>query len=346
MSDELEAMLARVRQHQGAGYLHSHAFELAAFEARVDRAWPATWGSDLVALVFGDFEPPATTLTYASLGISVEPEKQEGTVIRSAMTVLLARVTIPDKSVPSVKDAARRLNLLVGALSYVNQGAPIRWWCYVMSPTAGGLGYTLTDGEPATLLALIELLPTDVRRQVGTALFWLREPRSMLLEQQARTDQLAVYAGYWNAFECLVEAANLLVPPRKLTRTEKNAALNARLAESNGVLNVAIVAAMYREIIDRGLREKAAHAVRLCSEDDADGWIADAFAYRPPEHGLYAIRNAINHGTIDVNDPETVMLVDSRFSSLFRLVRVLLNGILNINAIERVRASMRSEQPG
>lgn len=342
MTDELEALFARVRQHKTAGYAHSHAFELAAFEARIDRDWPAGWGTDLVALVFGDFTPPSTPLTFPALAITIEPENQDGTVIKSAMSVLLARVSIKNKTVESVKDAARRLNLLVGVLSYANQGAPIRWWCYVTSPTASGLGYTLTDGEPAILLEMIGLLPDNVRNHVEAALYWLTEPRSMLLEQQARADQLAVYAGYWNAFECLVEAANALVPPRRLTRTEKNAAINARVVSANGVLDVATVAALYREVVDRGLREKASHAIHLCAGSAADGFITEAFAYDPPNHSLYAIRNAINHGTVNVNDPETIMLVDSRFASLFRLVRVMLNGVLRINALGRTVTSRGS----
>lgn len=340
MSHELKNILARVRQHEAAGYSHSHAFQLAAFEARVDMSWPSGWGSDLVALVFGDFTPPGAPLTYSALGITVEPEKHEGTVIRTAMSVLLARVSISDKSVAAVKDAARRLNLLVGILSYTNQGAPIRWWCYVTSATGGGLGYTLTDTDPAVLLDMIGFLPIDVRKHVEAALYWLREPRSMLMEQQARADQLSVYAGYWNAFECLVEGVNALVPLRRLTRTEKNAAIKEKVASANGMLDVSIVTALYREIVDRGLREKASHAIRLCAGASANEFMAEAFAYAPPEHGLYAIRNSINHGTVNVHDPETVMLVESRFSSLFMLVRVMLNGLLRINAIKLSQATV------
>ena len=120
---------------------------------------------------------------------------------------------------------------------------------------------------------------------------------------------------------------------------EKNAEINARHTASKGLLDVATVTAMYREIVDRGLREKASHAIRAFAGADADSFIAEAFTYDPPDRGLYAIRNAINHGTVDVNDPETVMLIDSRFSALFILVRVLLNGVLRINALQRVDAS-------
>lgn len=338
MSHELEDIIARASKHEAAGYLRSHAFKLAVFEARVDMRWPPDWGTDFEALVFGDFDPPDAPLTYSELGITVYPEKQTGTVINTGMSVLRARVSISEKSVKAVKDAVRRLNLLVGILGYTNMGAPIRWWSYITSASAGGHTYTLTDKDPATLLGMINLLPIGVRHRVEAALYWAREPRSMLSEQQARPDQLAVYAGYWNAFECLVEGVNTILPIRRLTRTEKNDEINQRVASANGVFDVSMINDLYHEIVHRGLREKASHAIRQCIGDQATEFIAEAFDYAPHEHGLYAIRNSINHGTVDIHDPETVMLVDSRFSSLYMLVRLMFNGLLRLNATNMLQA--------
>jgi hypothetical protein len=44
------------------------------------------------------------------------------------------------------------------------------------------------------------------------------------------------------------------------------------------VLDVAAVAALHREIVDRGLREKASHAIRLCAGTAADALFTEAFA--------------------------------------------------------------------
>ena len=340
MSDtRLETVINRARQYEAVGYESSHAFQLAAFEARLD-TWPEIWGSDLVALIFGDFKEPNAVLDMPHLGITIEPEKQEGTVIKTALTVLQARVKLENKSVASVKDAARRLNTLVGVLSYMNQGAPIRWWCYLTSPSGCGIGYTLGEQNPSGLLSMIELLSPAVRKRVTAALYWLREPRGMLLEK-SRTDQMAVFAGYWNAFECLVDAASTLEPLDRRSRSEKNEAIEARLAALGGVPDVAELAAIYRDVVDPGFKAKASHGIRLCTGSDADRLIVQAFDYTPSDHGLYALRNAINHGTVDVDDPETTMLIDSRFSALFVLVYSMCNGLLRLN-FDRVVAAMPS----
>ena len=173
--------IRRVREYQAEGYDSSHAFDLAAFEERV-KQWPSGWGDDFVALVFGDFQPPAKEIVFDRLGITLEPEKLKGTVIKSALTVLRARVKVGEKSVAAVKDTARRLNLLVGILSYTSQGAPIRWWSYITTPTGGSLGFRLGDGNPEFVLEAVDRLPPEIKHKVTAALYWLREPRGMLLE--------------------------------------------------------------------------------------------------------------------------------------------------------------------
>lgn len=336
MSNAHDALIKRVQSLQEAGYQGSYAFQLAIFEERVNRAWPKEWGADLVALVFGDFDPPNENVTFSSLGIILEPEVQVGTIVQVALTVIKARVAVPNQSIEAVRDAARRLNLLCGALSYSNQGAPIRWWCHLTSPSAGGRKYSLLEGKPHDLLALVDLLPSDAKRQVEAAMYWLRAERSMLLELQARPDELALFADYWNAFECLVEAVVLLSPPRKLSRNEKIEALNSRLATAGGRLDPALVSAMYREIVDTGFREKAIYALRLCAGTEADEMIRQAFNYEPKTQSLYSLRNAINHGTIDVNDPETTMLLEYRFGSIFRLIKAMMHGIFYLRLAQLV----------
>jgi hypothetical protein len=335
MTKDFELYQSRVQQLKGEGYSHSHASGLADLENRIAEHWPTAWGDDLNVLIYGDFRPPKTSLVFESLGITIEPGLQKNTVIHSAFTVLLARVSIAERSVASVKDAVRRLNLLVGILSYTHQGSPVKWWCNLTMTSSRGVVHTLGDNNPAGLLTMITNIPANARTPMTAAFYWLREPRSMALESQSRPDQLATFAGHWNAFECLVDVVNILVPPTGLTSTEKNAQINARLKESNGVLTAQLVTEMYRGIVDRGFREKASHAIRVCAGDHGERFITEAFSCNPPNHRLYAIRNAINHGNIDVNDPETTMLIESRFSTLFFLIRILVNAILKISHREQ-----------
>jgi len=230
MPEPLDAMFERARQHQAAGLDRSHALHLASFEARVEQ-WPSGWGNDFGALIFGDFNPPDQALRFDRLGISIQPENLTNTVVRSALTVLEARVSVSEKSVAAVKDAARRLNLLVGILSWANQGAAARWWSYVTHHTSSAVSFKLGDHNPDALLTLIELLPPEARTRVTAALYWLREPRSMLFELH-RAEHLSVYAGYWNAFECLVDAADLLIPRSRMSKAAKTEAIRTRLTRS------------------------------------------------------------------------------------------------------------------
>jgi len=158
----LNELFERAKLYQAAGYDFSHAFSLAGFEARVGQ-WPTAWGDDLVALIFGDFDVPDQDLVFHRLGITIKPEKMTETILRSAFAVLPARVKVSEKSIVAVKDAAKRLNLLVGVLSYANNGAPVRWWCHIIHPTGTGPWFKLGERDPDTLLALIEILPLEVR---------------------------------------------------------------------------------------------------------------------------------------------------------------------------------------
>jgi hypothetical protein len=299
------------------------------FEARID-AWPSGWGDDFVALIFGDFDPPDENLEFEALNITIESEPLKNTVIRSARTVLRARVHVPDKSVAAVKDATRRLNLLIGLLSCTNQGAPIRWWSYVTHAGGGGVGYKIQAEKPLKLLALVDLLPKEVRQTVTAAMYWIREPRGMLLEHN-RTDHLAVYAGYWNAFECLVEAANLITPLEKLDRGKKKEQIKERLAQVSDEVGPGDIEEIYREVVNPGLRSKAEHAIKLCAGDAAADLIRECFDVEPEEQQLYRLRNAINHGTLDIDDPETIILLEARFLKLWILVFTMLNGVLTLN---------------
>jgi hypothetical protein len=336
----IDQLIQRAKEYEARGYEHSHAFGLAHFEAKIE-SWPTAWGEDLVALLYGDFNPPAAPLVFERLGITVDPEKLEGTIVVTARTVLRARVTVKGKTVAEVKDAVRRLNLLVGTLSYTNQGAPIRWWCYLTAGSGGGIHYVLGENDPGGLLALVDLLPPATRTHLTAALYWLREPRGMQSEY-SRSDHLAVYAGYWNAFECLVAAADTLAAHDRRTRTEKNNAITDRLEAAGGRLDVSQLQALYREVVDPGFRAKAEHAIRLCTGEHASRLISQCFAHVPAEHSLYNLRNSINHGAVDVDDPETAMLIDSRFPDLFTLVFLMCGGLLRLNLATLVATAIKA----
>ena len=165
----------RAGAHETAGKDPFHASRLALLQAHIED-WPTTRGDAFVALIFGDFDPPDRRLTFDRLRISIAPGQVETNVIRSARTVLEARVAVTDKSIAAVKDAARRLNRLVGALSALHAGAPIRWWSHPTHPLRWWTTTTPCSSGPASgascnaskgTTALPDWLDSDYCRRYG-----------------------------------------------------------------------------------------------------------------------------------------------------------------------------------
>ena len=119
--------------------------------------------------------------------------------------------------------------------------------------------------------------------------------------ERFRDDVLRVYAGYWNAFECLVEAVSLIRPPKKMTKQEKLDAIEKFFADRHGKLNIASVLKCYRQFVDPGFVAKASHVLHVCCADRAKRYINECFHAKPDKERLYAVRNAINHGEIDTD---------------------------------------------
>ena len=57
----------------------------------------------------------------------------------------------------------------------------------------------------------------------------------------------------------------------------------------------------------------------------------------PADLGLYNIRSSINHGTVDVNDQESFLIVKSRFPQLWGLVFGMLDGVIYLNMRSKVQ---------
>lgn len=323
MQDEVthERMLARESELQGEGVDQLLAHGIAWLEERI-RHWPPAWGDDLRVLLYGDFQVPDSSLTYPSLGITVHPDKKDNTIIRGAMTVLEATVMVEEKSVPALIDAARRINLLLGIYTLHEWGnAACGWWSWVTHDTGGGVLTKLThDGIERSTLAVLALAP-KVRRKVEAAMFWVREPRNLLLESY-RPDILRIYSSYWNAFECLVEAVDLLKPQETYSKAKKQAQIDEFVKHREGRLSAADVQECYQQLVNRGFVGKASHALNVCFGSDGARYATECFHRSPKGDRLYDIRNAINHGEIDAENPRELLRVQAR---LHRLRMILWN---------------------
>jgi hypothetical protein len=146
--------------------------------------------------------------------------------------------------------------------------------------------------------------------------------------EKVKRDILHVYAGYWNAFECLVEAVCLIQPQRKMTKQEKQDGITRFIADRQGKLDVASLGECYRKFVDPGFVAKASHALRVCCPEQADGYINECFRAKPDQERLYAVRNAINHGDIDSDSLQEMMRVEGKCWRLKMIVFAMLGRLI------------------
>jgi len=313
-----------------AGLRERHASNLANLEIRIAE-WPEEWGNDFEVFIYGDFHPPTEPLHIPSLGIVIEPDKLSITFISPALCVLRARVSVQEKSLQALADAALRLNTLLGVMTALDWGnSGLGWWSPLThdSNSAGMMKFDLSRTQES--LDSLVRLPSPVARKVRSALFWIREPRSLMREDY-RVDILHVYAGYWNAFECLVEAVCLLRPEQKMSKAEKQVKIEAFFTAGHRRLDSNSVSECYRSIIDTGFVGKASHALRVCFQGNADRYIDECFRIRPQKDRLYDIRNAINHGDIDPDNLNELYRITDRQFRLWMIVFGMLGLLLPID---------------
>lgn len=314
-----ERLFSRAKELTGDGFDSIHAHGIAWLEERI-RQWPSGWGDDLNVLIYGDFEQPKTTIDVPPLGIVVHPEKLTDTVIRNAMTVLKATVKIKEKSVPALLDAARRINVLLGASTLVEWGnAGCGWWSWVTHGRGGGVITKLEHQDLPRAVDGILALRADVRRKVDAALYWVREPKS-LFQEFYRNDQLRVYSGYWKAFECLVDAVNIIRPAPQPSRAEKKQLIDKLLAKHSGIVTQQFIQQAYQEVVNPGFVGNASHALRVCFEEEADYYIRECFKLPRRQDRLYDIRNAINHGDIDAENLNELLRVEAQLRRLWMII--------------------------
>jgi hypothetical protein len=306
-----------------SGLDRAYASGLAGLEQRIN-AWPSAWGDDLWILIYGDFEPPSVDLHFPPLGITVHHEKLEKTVVRSASCVLRATVTISKKSVPAIIDATRRINVLLGAWTLIGWGTgACGWWSYVTHEFHGGVLTKPAQEDLDRAIRGVVNLPTAVRQKFDAALYWVREPRN-LLSASHQSDHLKIYAAYWNAFECLVDAVNLIHPPDKMPRDQKQRLIDKFIAERNGKLTAKDIEECHR-IVNPGQVGKAKHALGICFPEDyfpglAKKYASECFEIPNTSDQLYQIRNNINHGNVDAENPSELVRISARLDILWIIV--------------------------
>jgi hypothetical protein len=174
------------------------------------------------------------------------------------------------------------------------------------------------DGIDRSIAEILKL-PAEVRRKLEAALFWVREPRNLLLESY-RPDDLRAYSAYWNAFECLVEAVCIVKPRPKSTKSGKQAQIDAFVRQRGGKLTAEDIQHCYSNIVNPGFVGKASHALSVCFGNEGERYAEECFRLSNRHDRLYDVRNAINHGEIDAENPKEILRVEARLGRLWMIV--------------------------
>lgn len=314
-----DELLARTRELIAEGSDHSRAHNTAWLEHRI-KIWKEKWGNNFWVLIYGDFKPPTEEFRIEDLGITIHPEIIEKSVVsNSATCVLKASIEIEELSVPSILDAINRINLFLGSWVLVTWGnAPCRWWSWLTHDSGGSISEPIVHKDLAKTISSVVGLPKNIRNKIDAALYWVREPKS-LMRESPRSDLLRVYVSYWNAFECLVEAVDILKPQSKLSKLEKQKRLDDYLSKLAGNPKPSDIMECYK-IVNPGFKAKAINALNVCFGENSQAKIDDCFNQEDKADCLYQIRNSINHGDIDAENLEELIRIQARLTKLWEIV--------------------------
>lgn len=314
------------------------ALDRAQLEQNIDN-WPVAWGNRILVVIYGDFLPPSEDVTFSELGITINHENKKGSKFQSAMCVLDLWITVKERSESEVMDAIRRLNIFLGSWSLSGGCSSCNWCCSLIHGLIGkGAGFAEIDfrsleGVCNAFLNLPDI--GDLRFKVSSALYWVRASRSATMNGKTYgNDSISIYFGYWNAFECLVDAVSIIKPSslqESEKREEKQGKINAFIKErisEHETLTAKDIQECYNTIINTSFRGKATYVLTVCFSDP-DPYIRDCFGMPNKEDNLYNIRNAIDHGVIDVNDPKEILRIERRFIQLYRIVRNMFDWIMS-----------------
>ena len=92
------------------------------------------------------------------------------------------------------------------------------------------------------------------------------------------------------------------------------------MQQRGGRLTAADVQKCYQDLVNPGFVGKASHALKVCFGSDGDRYAEECFRLSPQEERLYDIRNAINHGDIDAENPNELLRVQARLGRLWMIV--------------------------
>jgi hypothetical protein len=169
---ENDSVRDRAKQLQAIGMPWGRARDTAMLEENIAR-WPPEWGGELQILIYGDFQPPPSSLHFPALGITIEPDVVKNSPIRTATCVLKGRVAVSEKSIKGIVDASSRIDTLLGLMAAIDWGnSGNGWWCH-LTHGMGGASAAIDQNTLDAAIKVHDKLDPQIKRRVTSALYWM-----------------------------------------------------------------------------------------------------------------------------------------------------------------------------
>ena len=288
----LQDLDERMQSLRKSGLGWEQAARQADLELRI-RNWPSELGDNLPILIYGDFKPPSQKIELQKLGITIFPEPLTNTAIRDSRTVLLAHLSVHEKSISGINVALRKLNFMLGLLTVVDYGnGALSWYSPLIEPILSTASINIYVPRILKAYEAFEILksklsiPDDdfelARKKLESSFYWIRTCIKTI-GTAYRDNTLHLYSSYWNVFECLVEATNIFYPtkprnPKKKykerIKDEKEKNIKKYLLEKYGDtcpvkdldLTLEDVESLSK-ILNPSFKGQAQHAIKQCFKD-------------------------------------------------------------------------------
>jgi hypothetical protein len=195
----------------------------------------------------------------------------------------------------------------------------------------GGIIQGLDHQGLDKIIAQIENIDSKIRNKLEAALYWIRQSTSLMYQWDI-DECCRVYVGYWNAFECLVDAIDILQPLQHLSSAKKNKLIKDFFHSLSKDPTISDIAKCYRDIVDPGFRKKASHALMICFGAEARRYVKECFELNDEKNRLYQIRNSISHGDIEAENLEELARINERLTKLRLMVVRIIGWLINDEA--------------
>ena len=332
-SEDLKELIDKVEQIdnlKARGEAISGRLEQERLTERIE-AWPDEWEDFIEVSLYGSIEI-TSSVEIPHLGISISAVKEKGTFAFQNFWTYPCRVKVKSKDWAGVSDAVNRLELFLnawhltscwsGSSPIYGAGCSIHYYCSLLSaPYAiiSELGNEFSKIQ--TLLVGFDSLRRDLRTKILHATWWMRQARHDLLSGTPNTSIFVLFAATWNAFECLVDVACEVIPPKKLSKQEKNEKIREYLENLDGPPKASHIDHCYRSFVRFSFKDKVQHVFNLMIDKDvAEKSFDECFTIQPTDNQLYRIRNDIDHGNIVEYEIESRIRVIEGLERLQKIV--------------------------